>query len=313
MPRTALLASILLAILVLTACGASSQSPVVQPPAPKGGLAADAGAPALATALWGLAPLPPNPPGIPAAAPAEPGTPEPRPTAPRAAGPASGRASLDPAFDVQPGRLVRVYAGPGTNYPLLGALAEGTYAVTGANPSRDWWQFAYGGRPAWVDGREAPVVVAGRAPDIVAIPPPPAPAGGAGPTDLWNPRVTEVSKNQILVMVDYRYNGEGRSDECDGVLITGRGVQTGDPPLFAPPGRFTSIAQPIRPGASGTGIISLSYERRGEQPLPSLTTSQLRITISACDPSREPTEPGMTAYKVVFSKDFVYPKTWSAP
>jgi len=49
---------------------------------------------------------------------------------------------------------INVRAGPGTDYPVIGALAPGQRAgVTGQNAAGDWWQLAVDGGSGWVLGR----------------------------------------------------------------------------------------------------------------------------------------------------------------
>jgi serine/threonine protein kinase len=56
-----------------------------------------------------------------------------------------------PAFTVKEGSAVNVRSGPGTVYPVIGALQPGeTRLVTGRNESADWWQFDYAGQKGWV-------------------------------------------------------------------------------------------------------------------------------------------------------------------
>jgi uncharacterized protein YraI len=65
--------------------------------------------------------------------------------------------------------------GPGTNYGVIGGLAEGESAlVTGRNAASSWWQISYGGGSGWVANS---VVTANaqafNAPVVSAPPPPP--------------------------------------------------------------------------------------------------------------------------------------------
>ena len=81
-----------------------------------------------------------------------------------------------------------VRGGPGTNYPVVGALLEGKSAVvTGRNTDSSWWQISFQGKAAWI----ANIVVnansqAHNAPVVSAPTPPatntPAPATAPPPT-----------------------------------------------------------------------------------------------------------------------------------
>jgi serine/threonine-protein kinase len=74
---------------------------------------------------------------------------------------------------------INVRAGPGTNYPVIGALNPGeSRQITGRNQAGDWWQFDYGGRPGWVSNLivrtqgAADTVAVAEAPPLPATAPP---------------------------------------------------------------------------------------------------------------------------------------------
>ncbi|MBI3959415.1 MAG: SH3 domain-containing protein [Chloroflexi bacterium] len=137
-------------------------------------------------------PLPAEPTPAPEAATA---TPEPAPEAATATPePPTATPVADPQVRTQSAMNVR--GGPGTNYPVVGALNPGVAArITGKNPSSDWWQIALaGGTLGWVYGplvetsgdtggvavAEIPAPPAATATPVAAAPtntPVPAPAG----------------------------------------------------------------------------------------------------------------------------------------
>lgn len=81
--------------------------------------------------------------------------------APAAAPPTPQRPTLAPtttpvppqaAFTVTSDTL-NVRSGPGTNYSRIGQVQQGqTFPITGKDPTGNWWQFDYNGRPGWVSG-----------------------------------------------------------------------------------------------------------------------------------------------------------------
>jgi uncharacterized protein YraI len=108
--------------------------------------------------------------------------PTPEPTSPPAEATATTPPSAEPAVTSTPETAqvtanvnANVRSGPGTNYLVVGGLAEGaSAAVTGRNTDNSWWQINYEGRAAWIAGS---VVTANtqafNAPVVSAPPPPP--------------------------------------------------------------------------------------------------------------------------------------------
>jgi hypothetical protein len=150
-PRVAGISFICLA-LILTACGPSAEEPVptralaptftptpevaVAPPvdpaaAAQNQPAGEQPAQALPAANQAQA-EPPSP------TPLATDTPAPSPTPPQVA-------------QVVASTNMNVRAGPGTNYPIIGAANQGqTFAVKGKNSAGDWWQIDYNGQDGWV-------------------------------------------------------------------------------------------------------------------------------------------------------------------
>ncbi len=61
-----------------------------------------------------------------------------------------------PAFIVKGGSAINVRSGPGTVYPVIGALQPGeTRPVTGRTAAGDWWQFDFNGQKGWVSSQVA--------------------------------------------------------------------------------------------------------------------------------------------------------------
>ena len=77
-----------------------------------------------------------------------------------------------------------VRSGPGTNYAVVGLLAEGASApVTGRNADSSWWQINYQGTTAWIaDSVATASPPAYNAPIVSAPPPPPATSTPVPPT-----------------------------------------------------------------------------------------------------------------------------------
>jgi hypothetical protein len=66
--------------------------------------------------------------------------------------------------------------GPGTNYTVVGLLAEGgTAPVTGRNADSSWWQINYEGSTAWIADSVATANAAARSVPVASAPPPPPP------------------------------------------------------------------------------------------------------------------------------------------
>ncbi len=62
--------------------------------------------------------------------------------------PASTQASAVVTIDIN------VRSGPGTSYSIIGGANQGTqFAITGKNPSGDWWQIDYNGQAGWLFGQ----------------------------------------------------------------------------------------------------------------------------------------------------------------
>ncbi len=102
-----------------------------------------------------------------------------------------------PSFTVASANI-NVRSGPGTVYPVIGALLAGQGGViTGRNAAGDWWQFDYGGRTGWVSS----TVVRAGADALVAavIPAPPTPT--ATPTPALRVGSTWTSPVDGMVQV----------------------------------------------------------------------------------------------------------------
>jgi uncharacterized protein YraI len=76
-----------------------------------------------------------------------------------------------------------VRSGPGTNYPVVGGLAEGeTASVTGRNADSSWWQISYTGRSAWIANSVVTANAQAFNAPVVSAPPPPATSTPLPPT-----------------------------------------------------------------------------------------------------------------------------------
>jgi uncharacterized protein YraI len=126
-------------------------------------------------------------------------TPEPgsTPTIPAATQPPATATSASPLVTANLDANVR--SGPGTNYSIVGGLAEGESAlVTGRNAGTSWWQISYEGRSAWIANSVVTAnTLAFNAP-VVEAPPPPAtntplpPTATSLPTATSGPTATPV-------------------------------------------------------------------------------------------------------------------------
>ncbi|GAB4563896.1 MAG: hypothetical protein Kow0047_13190 [Anaerolineae bacterium] len=102
-----------------------------------------------------------------------------------------------------PNTNMNVRAGPGTNYPIIGAARAGqTFLITGKNPQGDWWQIDYNGRTGWLyapltvpQGDVSQIQVAANIP----TPPPPTPTPIPTPTPPPAPPQPQYEYNKALV------------------------------------------------------------------------------------------------------------------
>ncbi len=91
-------------------------------------------------------------------------TPTPSPT-PTTAFTATATLIPKPMFTVNQA-TVNVRAGPGIDYPVIGALRQGeTFEITGKNAAGNWWQFAYNNKTGWIHSG----LVSAKGTDAVAV------------------------------------------------------------------------------------------------------------------------------------------------
>ena len=86
--------------------------------------------------------------------------------------PAGAQDTGDPTLTVLT-RALNVRSGPGTNYPVIGALKQGDeVAIVGRHSASGWWQVALvSGKTGWVSGSTALVKVNGttdKTPEVAA-------------------------------------------------------------------------------------------------------------------------------------------------
>ena len=161
-----------------------------------------------------------------------------------------------PNARVQASNAMNVRSGPGTAYPIVGALRTGEQAeIVGKNPQGDWWQIALpGGQTGWVfgalvqtSGDLAAVAVASNipappptptpAPEAPAAPPPaeapapPAPPPSDGPDfvvierRLWNVYETGGRLNGPSVICGEKRELHVNVVDANGVPLNGVAVQ----------------------------------------------------------------------------------------
>jgi hypothetical protein len=89
-----------------------------------------------------------------------------------------------------------VRSGPGTNYSVVGSLAEGQSApVTGRNSDSSWWQINYQGSAAWIADSVATANQPAYSAPIVSAPPPPPTNTPVPPTATSPPPATAIPTN----------------------------------------------------------------------------------------------------------------------
>jgi hypothetical protein len=98
---------------------------------------------------------------------------------------------------------LHVRSGPGTVYPVLGALGKGQSAtVTGVSTDRSWWQIQFSGAPdghGWISTYYVTAQDTQDVPVVQAPPPPPTPT----PTPTPIPTSTPTPPPQPLIITDW--------------------------------------------------------------------------------------------------------------
>ncbi len=124
---------------------------------------------------------PTQPPAVATSPPAEATAP---PTAPPEA---SATPSVEPGM-VTANVNANVRNGPGTNYYVIGTLAQGESAlVTGRNADSSWWQISFGGGVGWIANSVASANGQAYNAPVVGAPPPPATNTPVPPTATPTP------------------------------------------------------------------------------------------------------------------------------
>lgn len=164
-------------------------------------------------------PLPENPTPVPAA---DTATPEPdQPTA--TSEPPTATPATEPQVRSQ--SAVNVRGGPGTNYPLVGALNPGeSVRITGKNPVGDWWQILLtNGATGWVYGSLVETSGNTSVVALAEIPAPPAATATPVPAAPTNTPVPAPPG------VDFRLVGQRLWDvQENGGFLAGESVNCGD-------------------------------------------------------------------------------------
>ncbi len=153
--------------------------------------------PTLVPTLTPVPTVPPAPTAVPATiVPPPSATAVPRPTTTPAP---SATPTAPPSFTVANAN-VNVRSGPGTVYPVIGALRAGQAGViTGRNAAGDWWQFDYNGQAGWVNSS---VVRAGTdALAVAVVPAPPTPVATATPALRSGSTWTSPADGMVQVYV----------------------------------------------------------------------------------------------------------------
>jgi len=124
---------------------------------------------------------------------------------------------------------VNVRGGPGTNYPLVGALNPGeSVRISGKNPAGDWWQITLaGGVVGWVYGPLVETSGNTGAVALAEIPAPPAPV--ATPVPAVPAADTPAPPAPAPSGVDFRLVGQRIWDvQENGGFLAGDSVNCGD-------------------------------------------------------------------------------------
>jgi uncharacterized protein YgiM (DUF1202 family) len=109
------------------------------------------------------------------------GEPAPEPTSPPAEATATPAPPTAPPATATPESALvtanvnaNVRSGPGTNYPVVGGLAEAESAlVTGRNADGSWWQISLLGQSAWIANSVVTANAQASSAPVVSAPPPP--------------------------------------------------------------------------------------------------------------------------------------------
>lgn len=160
-----LLSVLLLAALVVAACGpAGEPTPVPTPTRPLRPTFTPTPLPTDTPT-----PEPPTPTPVPTDTPTAVPTPTPEPPTPTP--------EAKPVAVVTGSAAVNVRSGPGTAYPLVGSVPRGTeLEIVARNRAGDWWQVCcVNGQTVWIVARLVTARNADGVPEAANVPPPPAP------------------------------------------------------------------------------------------------------------------------------------------
>jgi hypothetical protein len=176
--RIRLLILLIVLAIVVTGCAGSlvSRAPTVAPPRPTKTLRPTFTATVVRPTVT---PVPPTPVPPPPTATPQPASPTPIPPTPVPPTPTP----LPKATFTVSSPIANVRGGPGTSYSIVGRVNQGQqFEITGRNPTGDWWQFNYNGRPAWIFGQMVSANVTASDVQVASnIPAPPTPRPTARP------------------------------------------------------------------------------------------------------------------------------------
>ena len=191
--------------------------------------------PALTPSPMPSAPMLPAPTALPATA-----TPEASAATiePPTAAPPTATATSDAASLTVTNASVNVRSGPGTNYANIGRASRGqSFVVTGKNPTGDWYQFDFNGKPGWVIGQLVEIQGGERVQVAANILPPPtaAPRPTARPQPV-QPKPQPTQPPAAASLFAQAYTESRSADDANFQWVTFWG-RLGKPPE-TPPGGY---------------------------------------------------------------------------
>ncbi|MCX6050826.1 MAG: SH3 domain-containing protein [Chloroflexi bacterium] len=155
---------------------------------------------------------------------------------------------------------INVRGGPGTNYAIVGAAAQGErFPVTGKSPDGSWWQITINGQTGWVFGQlvnaenTAAVAIAQNIPTAPPPPPTPIPQPTAVPQPTAAPQAAQPtqppkSTYKFNVVVVSKCEPQAAGNWFEGTTYIGGQPQNGYKVVFSYAPDGPPITDPVQSG-----------------------------------------------------------------
>ncbi len=155
---------------------------------------------------------------------------------------------------------INVRGGPGTNYAIVGAAAQGErFPVIGKSPDGGWWQITINGQTGWVFGQlvnaenTAAVAIAQNIPTAPPPPPTPIPQPTAVPQPTAAPQAAQPtqppkSNYKFNVVVISKCEPQAAGNWFEGTTYIGGQPQSGYKVVFSYAPDGPPITDPVQSG-----------------------------------------------------------------